>query len=62
MFGLGVWEILLIAILILVFFGSSRLPEIGTGLGKLVGKIRGAAATHNEEAPSRSDPPDRRPS
>jgi sec-independent protein translocase protein TatA len=60
MFGLGMWEILLIAVLIFIFFGSSRLPELGTGLGKLVGKLRSASASKEElEPPSSSEPPEK---
>jgi sec-independent protein translocase protein TatA len=33
MFGLGIWELLIILVIILVLF-SRRLPEIGEGLGK----------------------------
>ena len=33
MFGLGIWELLIILVIILVLF-SRRLPEIGQGLGK----------------------------
>jgi sec-independent protein translocase protein TatA len=40
MFGLGLPELLLIALIILLFFGAKRLPGIGTGLGKTVKEIR----------------------
>ena len=40
MFGLGIPELLIIALLILLFFGAKRLPGIGTGLGKTVKEIR----------------------
>ena len=40
MFGLGVPELLIIALLILLFFGAKRLPGIGTGLGKTMKEIR----------------------
>ncbi|MBW1740864.1 MAG: twin-arginine translocase TatA/TatE family subunit [Deltaproteobacteria bacterium] len=40
MFGLGLPELLIIALLILFFFGAKRLPGIGTGLGKTVKEIR----------------------
>ena len=40
MFGLGVPELLIIALIILLFFGAKRLPSIGTGLGKTVKEIR----------------------
>jgi sec-independent protein translocase protein TatA len=37
MFGsLGVWEILLIFGIIMLIFGSRKLPEIGRGLGKAI--------------------------
>jgi sec-independent protein translocase protein TatA len=40
MFGLGLPELLLIALVILLFFGAKRLPAIGTGLGKTVKEVR----------------------
>jgi len=43
MFGLGVPEILIIAVIILLLFGAKRLPSIGAGLGqtvKEIGKIK----------------------
>ncbi len=36
MFGLGMTELLVILIIVLVVFGASRLPEIGSGLGKAI--------------------------
>lgn len=43
MFGLGVPEILIIAVIILLLFGAKRLPGIGAGIGqtvKEIGKIK----------------------
>jgi len=34
MFGLGLPELLLILLLIVVLFGTSRIPELGRGLGE----------------------------
>lgn len=39
MFGLGIWELLIILVIILVLF-SRRLPEIGQGLGKGIRSFR----------------------
>jgi len=64
MFGLGFWEILLIALLILLFFGTSRLPEIGRSVGTLVGKLKRAARGEPEPPavePPREDAPRKEP-
>ncbi|HEX2385909.1 MAG TPA: twin-arginine translocase TatA/TatE family subunit [Candidatus Binatia bacterium] len=39
MFGLGIWELLLILILILVLF-SRKIPELGSGLAKGIKNFR----------------------
>lgn len=40
--GLGFTEIILIVVLILVFFGPERLPEMARSAGKLLREFRGA--------------------
>jgi len=42
MFGLGLPEILIIALIILFIFGAKRLPSIGSGLGETIKEIRNA--------------------
>jgi sec-independent protein translocase protein TatA len=42
MFGLGVGELLLIAVVLLLLFGSSKLPQLGQGLGESVKSFRKA--------------------
>lgn len=34
MFGIGMQEILLIALVVLLFFGGKKIPELMKGLGK----------------------------
>lgn len=34
MFGLGIWELLILFLIVLLFFGAKRLPEIGSSLGR----------------------------
>ena len=36
MFGLGIQELVIILIIVVLLFGSSRLPELGSGLGKAI--------------------------
>ena len=36
MFGLGIWELIIILLIVLLVFGASKLPEIGKGLGKAI--------------------------
>lgn len=32
--SIGIWEILLVALLVLLFFGGKKIPELMKGLGK----------------------------
>lgn len=36
MFGLGIQELVVILVIVVLLFGSSRLPELGSGLGKAI--------------------------
>jgi sec-independent protein translocase protein TatA len=40
MYGIGVPEILIIAVILVLIFGAKRLPGIGEGLGKTVKEFR----------------------
>lgn len=40
MFGLGVAELLIIAGIIVLLFGATRLPALGSGLGKAIKGFR----------------------
>lgn len=48
MFGLGMWELLIILLIILVIFGAGKLPEIGSGLGKGITNFRQATKEAKE--------------
>lgn len=48
MFGLGTQELIIIFLIILVLFGASRLPEIGSGIGKAIKNFKKATNEPDE--------------
>jgi len=44
MFGLGVPELMVILVIGVVLFGSSKLPQLGSGLGKAIRDFRRGVA------------------
>ncbi len=42
MTGLGIWEIGLILLIVLFFFGAKRIPVIARGLGEGIRNFKGA--------------------
>jgi sec-independent protein translocase protein TatA len=51
MFGLGVPELMVILVIALVIFGPSKLPQIGSGLGKAIRDFKkGVTGGEEEEA------------
>ena len=48
MFGLGIWELLIILVIVVVIFGASRLPQIGEGLGQGIRNFRSGVKSSPE--------------
>ncbi len=44
MFGLGVTELIIILVIVVVFFGASKLPEIGRGIGEGIKNFKKATS------------------
>jgi|tagenome__1003787_1003787.scaffolds.fasta_scaffold19789504_2 sec-independent protein translocase protein TatA len=46
--GLGTGEIILIFIVVMVIFGSTKLPQLGDGLGRAIKNFKRAVSSQNE--------------
>jgi sec-independent protein translocase protein TatA len=42
MFGLGIWEVVIILVVVLIVFGVGKLPDVGSGLGQGIRNFRKA--------------------
>jgi sec-independent protein translocase protein TatB len=55
MFGIGGQEIVIIALLFLVIFGPSKLPQMARDLGRFVGEARRSIDEFKDELTAASD-------
>jgi sec-independent protein translocase protein TatA len=46
--GLGTGEIILLFIVVMVIFGSTKLPQLGDGLGRAIKNFKRAVSSQNE--------------
>jgi sec-independent protein translocase protein TatA len=50
--GLGGWELMVIVLFILIFFGASKIPEIARGMGKGIREFKDATKEIKDEVES----------
>ena len=50
--GFGVWELIIILVIVMVLFGAKRLPELAKGLGQGITEFKKA-----QKAPTEDDEP-----
>jgi sec-independent protein translocase protein TatA len=53
--GLGVWELVLIFLIVLVVFGTKRLRNIGGDLGGAIRSFRGAMSESENESKDKAE-------
>ena len=54
MFGLGTQELMLVLLIIVILFGATKLPQIGSGIGQAIRNFKKSvseAETNDEEPP-----------
>ena len=58
MFGLGPWEIAVIGLVVVLLFGTRRLPELGSGLGQAISNFKKSYREGNalDVTPSKESP------
>jgi sec-independent protein translocase protein TatA len=47
--SIGPWEIALIVLIILIFFGVGKLPQVGEAIGKAIRSFRKASAEDKKD-------------
>jgi sec-independent protein translocase protein TatA len=51
----GVWELLIVLVIVLLIFGATRLKDIGKGLGGAVSAFRSEVKQDDEEKESKDE-------
>lgn len=50
--GFGIWELIIILVIVMVLFGAKRLPELAKGLGQGITEFKKAQKSTEDEQPS----------
>jgi sec-independent protein translocase protein TatA len=50
--GLGGWEIMIILVFVLIFFGANKIPEIARGMGRGIREFKDATKEIKDEIES----------
>ena len=50
-FGIGVWELLILLLVLLLVFGPKRLPEMGRSLGKGMREFKDSISGKDDDEP-----------
>lgn len=48
-FGIGIWEMLILLLVLLLVFGPKRLPEMGRSLGKSMREFKDSISGDNDD-------------
>ena len=56
MFGLGIGEVLVILLIVVLIFGTSRIPELGRGLGEGIRNFK-KSVKGDDETDNKVEPP-----
>ncbi len=54
MMGLGIWELVLIVLVVMFFFGAKRIPQIARGVGAGIRNFKGELREDDPPPPDRT--------
>jgi TatA/E family protein of Tat protein translocase len=57
MLGLRMPELLVVGFIVVLLFGSNKLPELGAGLGQAIRGFKKAMSGEDEKPAAKADPP-----
>ena len=49
MFGLGVWELVILLVIVILIFGVNKIPQLGKGIGEGIRNFKSAIKTVHED-------------
>lgn len=55
MFGLGLWEALILLAVVVLLFGGKKLPELGSSMGKALTNFKKGMKEGNDSVPKVED-------
>ena len=55
-FGISIWELLILLVVLLLVFGAKRLPEMGRSLGKGMREFKEAVTGDDDRSTGRATP------
>jgi sec-independent protein translocase protein TatA len=56
-FGISIWELMILLVVLLLIFGAKRLPEMGRSLGKGMREFKDSVSGVEESVTPTSPPP-----
>jgi sec-independent protein translocase protein TatA len=54
-FGIGIWELVILMVLLLLVFGAKRLPEMGRSIGHGMREFKDAITGKDEPEPEKTE-------
>lgn len=57
--GFGVWEVLLVLVVILIFFGARKIPELAKGMGKGIKEFKNATQDDEKDEKDENEQEDK---